>query len=262
MVSVRAPTRHLVAHAADIDDHRVERDLVEPAGELADHGAALSRGDQRFEPPPRARMGVGDGDGERVGGIGAVERRARQQAFHHGADLALVAVTGADHGLLHRVRRVFGDLKPEQRRHEQGDAPRLAELQRGGGVAIDEGLLDRRFLRAKAAPAPPGGRRRSGEARAPRLSPVVGDDRAAGDENEPHPVAVDHPPAGAPQPRVDADDANPGRSLGQSRCRIGFPHPVPNSRRITRRFCHENGVSAADSRNGASDFALGISGVD
>ena len=33
---------HLVAHAADIDDHRVERDLVDPAGELADHGAALS----------------------------------------------------------------------------------------------------------------------------------------------------------------------------------------------------------------------------
>src|SRR6185369_14348653 len=36
------PDRHLVAHAADIDDHRVQRDGLEPAGELADHGEALS----------------------------------------------------------------------------------------------------------------------------------------------------------------------------------------------------------------------------
>ncbi len=34
--------RHLVAHPADIDDHRVKRDGIERAGELADHGAALS----------------------------------------------------------------------------------------------------------------------------------------------------------------------------------------------------------------------------
>ena len=92
-------------------------------------------------------MGMGDGDGERVGGVGAVERRARQQALHHGPDLALVAMAGADHGLLHRVRRVFGDRQPEQRRHQQRDAPRLAELQRGRAVAIDEGLLDGRLFR-------------------------------------------------------------------------------------------------------------------
>src|SRR6185437_4412625 len=35
--------RHLVAHPAHIDDHRVGRDLIEPAGELADHGRALTR---------------------------------------------------------------------------------------------------------------------------------------------------------------------------------------------------------------------------
>ena len=35
--------RHLVAHPAHIDDHRVGRDLIEPAGELADHGKALTR---------------------------------------------------------------------------------------------------------------------------------------------------------------------------------------------------------------------------
>ncbi len=36
-------------------------------------------------------MGVGYGDGQRVGGIGAIWRGTRQQTFHHGADLILVA---------------------------------------------------------------------------------------------------------------------------------------------------------------------------
>ena len=35
--------RHLVAHPGDIDDHRAERDRIQPAGEFADHGSALSR---------------------------------------------------------------------------------------------------------------------------------------------------------------------------------------------------------------------------
>ena len=54
-------------------------------------------------------MGMGDGDGERVGGVGAVGHGARQKPRHHGPDLALVAVARADHGLLHGVRRIFGD---------------------------------------------------------------------------------------------------------------------------------------------------------
>src|SRR5262245_46261977 len=95
-----------------------------------------------LEAPPGAGMGMGDGDGERVGRIRAVEGRPRQEAAYHGADLRLVAMAVADHGLLYRGRRIFGDREPRERGHEEGDPPRLAELQRGRGVAIDEGLLD------------------------------------------------------------------------------------------------------------------------
>ena len=90
-------------------------------------------------------MGVGDGDGQRIRFVHAVGRGARQETPHHGADLTFVAVAGADHRLLHRVRRVFGDRKPEKSGDEQRDPPRLAELQSGCGIAIDESLLDRRF---------------------------------------------------------------------------------------------------------------------
>ena len=51
-----------------------------------------------------------------------------------------------DHHLLHRVRRVLGHRQPRLRRHQQRDAARLPELQRAGGVLVDEGLLDRRRL--------------------------------------------------------------------------------------------------------------------
>jgi hypothetical protein len=59
-------------------------------------------------------MGMGDGDGERVGGVRAVGRRARQQAFHHRPDLALVAVTGADHRLLHLILARIRRLSPSK----------------------------------------------------------------------------------------------------------------------------------------------------
>ena len=94
-------------------------------------------------------MGVGDGDGERVGGVGAVGGRARQEAPHHGADLALVAMACADHGLLDGVGRIFGDDDARKRRHEQGDPARLAELERCRSVTVDESLLDRGLRRRK-----------------------------------------------------------------------------------------------------------------
>ena len=97
-------------------------------------------------------------------------------------------------------------------------------------VAIDEGLLDggfhgrqpRQHLLQAVEQLP--------EAHAEALR-LVGDDRAAGDEAEPDPVRVDDAPAGAPQARVDADDANrfaphsdviaQGRAIGSRRSGVG-----------------------------------------
>src|SRR5262245_65913855 len=42
----------------------------------------------------------------------------------------------------------------------------------------------------------------------PQTLGLVGDNRPAGDEMEPAAVGVDDPPAGAPEARIDADDAN------------------------------------------------------
>src|SRR5581483_2345493 len=84
---------------------------------------------------------------------------------------------------------------------------RLPELEGGRGVAIDEGLLDRRFPRGE-----PGKHLRQAVEQLPEPlaegGAVLRDDRAASHEHEPRPVAVDHAPAGAPKPRIDADDAN------------------------------------------------------
>ena len=60
-----------------------------------------------------------------------------------------LAVAGADHGLLHDIRCILGDGETGLGRNQHGDAARLAELERGRRVAVDEGGFDRGFLRLK-----------------------------------------------------------------------------------------------------------------
>ena len=122
-------------------------------------------------------------------------------------DLRLLAVAGADHGLLHHIGRVFGDGKARLRRHQQGDAARLAELERRRRIGVDEGRLHRRLVRAVAfdhrdQPVMDG-HQPLAERRA-----LAGLDRAAGDVDQPVAVGLDQAPAGAAEPRIDAEDAN------------------------------------------------------
>ena len=139
---------------------------------------------------------------------------ARQKMRDHGADLILAGVTCADHSLLHRIRRIFGDRQSEQCRYQHCDAPRLAELQRGAGIAIDESLLDRGLLRLE-----PGQNLRQPIEELPQAHPealgLVRLDRATSDEAEPHPVIIDDAPAGPPQARVDTDNADAAHGFGQ-----------------------------------------------
>ena len=51
----------------------------------------------------------------------------------------------ADHGLLDEIGGIFGDRQAGERRRDERDAARLAELQRRLRIAVDEGLLDRRL---------------------------------------------------------------------------------------------------------------------
>ena len=150
---------------------------------------------------------VRDRDGERVGGvIGGRIGLGQQHADHH-PDLRLVAVADADDALLHQVRRIFGDRHAGHCRHHHGDAARLAELERRVGVLVDEGGLDRRLVGAElvedAHQAVVNGKKPYRQ-----CVPVVGGHRAAGEKDEPVAGNLDHAPAGAAEPRIDAENAN------------------------------------------------------
>ena len=97
--------------------------------------------------------------------------------------------------------------EPGLGRHEERDAPRLAELQRRRGVAVDEGLLDRRLVGRVVA-------NDRGEA-AMKREKALGElaverrvDGAGGDEGERVAARRDDAPAGAAEAGIDAEDAN------------------------------------------------------
>ena len=100
----------------------------------------------------RARAGqmrMRDGGRQRIGGIGLLDAAGGQQPLDHELHLLLAGMTGADHAFLDVVGRIFGDLQPRLRRRQQRHGAGMAELQRGGRIAGDKGLLDRDGLGRK-----------------------------------------------------------------------------------------------------------------
>src|SRR5467141_4150792 len=154
-----------------------------------------------------AVMRMRDGDRERVGGVGGFRLGLGQQDFQHHQDLILVGMSGADHGFLHLVRGIFRHRYPEHRRRQHRNAARLAKLQRGDTVLVDEGLFDRGFCGAKIAEH--GGEALMNSQQAARQRQAFRRfHRAATDEYQPVAVDLDHPPAGTAQARIDAKNAD------------------------------------------------------
>ena len=91
-------------------------------------------------------MRVADGDRKRIGGIGRQLAAAGQQHADHRLNLRFVGMAVTGHRLLDAVGGVFGNAKAALGQGQHRSAPRLAELQRRGGIFIDEGFLDRRFI--------------------------------------------------------------------------------------------------------------------
>ena len=190
--------------------------------------------------PRLAMIGMADGDRKRVGFVGALHPRLGQQEADHRLDLPLLGVARAGHRLLDQVRRILGDQQPAHCRRQQRHAARLPELQRRARVVVDEGLLDRRFLRHEAGDD-------AGDA-LEQLAQAIGEvivgrrgDEPARHIAQAHAIAVDDAPAGAAQARIDADDACDGCPHGRThstnaiRCRARlapgeFPLPSGNCR--------------------------------
>ena len=115
-------------------------------------------------------------------------------------------MAGPDHRLLDHIRGVFGYRQPAHGRNDQRDSTGMTELEGGAGILVDEGLLDRRLMRHK------GGDHRLESVL--QLDKPLGEraafvraHHAVGNVAEPGAVALDDAPAGAPEPRIDADDA-------------------------------------------------------
>ena len=176
-------------------------------------------------------MRVRDRDRQRVGGVGGFRLGLRQQDLEHHRDLVLVGMTGADHGLLDLVGRVFGNRYAEHRRRQHGDAARLAEFQRRDAVLVDKGLFDRGLHRAEIAEH--GGEPFMDREQPARQRQIVRRlHRAAADEDQPVALGLDHAPAGAAQAGVDADD--PDGLANRGRCHGVVITPERSERNIKR----------------------------
>jgi len=86
-------------------------------------------------------VGVGDGDGERVGRVGALDLHARKQALDHKVDLRFLRRAGADDGFLDEARGIFADGEPGAGGGHQDDTARLGELERRLRVLVEEYFL-------------------------------------------------------------------------------------------------------------------------
>src|SRR5215467_4107487 len=152
-------------------------------------------------------MCVTDRDRQCVCGVLTLWVRLRQQHTDHHADLRLFAVAGADHRFLHDIRRVFGNAEPGLCGHKHGDAAGLAKLQSCRRICVDESCFDCGLVRLISLD-------HRNQSVMDRQQPgakdgtVTGFQGAAGDIDQPVPVAFNQAPASAAEPRIDTENAN------------------------------------------------------
>ena len=156
-----------------------------------------------------------DGHGERVGRIGARDRRAGQQHLEHRLDLRLLRRPGADDGLLDQPRGVFGYRQPGAPARRQHRAARLRQLEGRLRVLVDEHLLDRRAVGRV------GGNHR-GDGVVEMREPLghgrvrLGRHLPVGQVCQPRSFCADKTPAGAGKRGIEAENDQPSFSITSS----------------------------------------------
>jgi hypothetical protein len=228
----RADARLAEAVAAYIETHQVQ-DVAPRAGSPAADAYRLCRWSYgRFIPPSAsghpargAGVGVGDGDGKGVGGVGGGPPGGGQQPGDHPADLRLVGAAGADHGLLDHRGGVLGHQQAGAGGHDHRHGPGVAQLQGRLGVAVHEGLLDRRLVRAVGGDDGLDPGEQAEQALGERQA-VLRRDHPVGHVAEPRAVTDDHAPARAAQAGIQAQDSN-GRRANRGVHRL-FQRTCPN----------------------------------
>ncbi len=151
--------------------------------------------------------GMGDRDGQRVGGVRDAELRLRQKEADHRLDLHLLGVAGARHGLLDQVGGVLEHRQAGEGRHEQRHRPRVAQLERRLGVLVDEGLLHGDLVGPHGLDDAADPLEQLPQAQGQRKLPVRGHDPAIA-VGELRTLRGDQAPAGAAESGIDAENAD------------------------------------------------------
>ena len=203
----RAPRgQDLDAEAAHLDHGVLAVDQLQLAADRGDHAPAARGAAHRRGERGAVVVRVGDGDGQRVGGVVGL-RDARQAEDHLGhllhLDLARASVPGDR--LLDLQRRVLAGRGRELRGGQVEDALGLADRQRGLDVDVHEEILEHDDVGREALDEPP---RLVVDLPQAHVGVVLGggDDAAVAERPEAVALLLDDAPAGARRARVEAED--------------------------------------------------------
>ena len=160
-------------------------------------------------------VGVGNGDGERVGGVRAGDHDSGEEALDHEVDLGLVGVARPDHCFLDQPCGIFADKDARARGDHEHDAAGLGELERRLGVLVDED-----FFRSGGVGMVVGEERvelggEVGEALGERLL-GVGLELPIGEVGEAIALGTDQAVAGRGERWIEPEDNQPSRSITSS----------------------------------------------
>ena len=157
-------------------------------------------------------MGVGDGNSEGVGGVGAGDPDAGEEPLDHGVNLRLFGGAGADDGFLDEARGIFGDVDPGAGGEHDDDAACLGELQRRLGILVEEDFLGGGGGGGVVGEEGFELSREVGQALGEGFL-GVGLELAVGDVGQAVALGTDEAVAGARQRRVEAEDDQPNFSM-------------------------------------------------